>query len=322
MCVLYLTKPGIIVRKDGGRARVEKENGECLYRIPLQEIESVVIAGEAQITTQLVFALLERNIQISYLNRDGHLAGTLGGNGGSLQRLLGQQHCFQTENCQPVLIRYVLSRKLRNQSYLLKLYAKRRGSFSLRELAEEIDCYEKTLAQHEDVDELRGIEGMASRCYFDGFPHILKNWEWHGRNRRPPKDPVNSLLSLGYTMLEREVRIGIAGIGYDARIGFLHSNDGRKDSLVFDLMEMFRQNIIDHFVFTLLNYGTFQPDDFLRRDGGCFLTDKARLRWYERYEEYMRKEQQEYAGLDARQFVYHEIAAFAGLVRQLPEYAA
>ena len=164
---------------------------------------------------------------------------------------------------------------------------------------------------------------MASRRYFDGFPYILPGeaWEWNGRNRRPPKDPVNSLLSLGYTMLEQEVRIGIAGSGFDPRIGFLHSSDGRKDSLVFDLMELFRQSVIDHLVLSLLNYGTFQPGDFLQRDGGCFLTDEARRCWYQRYEEYLQKEQQEYAGLSARQFIRHEIAAFAGLVRQLLEYA-
>ena len=110
---------------------------------------------------------------------------------------------------------------------------------------------------------------------------------WQGRNRRPPKDPINAMLSLGYTMLEKEIRIGLLVAKLDCRFGFFHSNNGRKDSLVFDMMDLFRQDIIDRMVITFINKKMFTQDDFHYFDNACFFTESGRKKFFLRYEEFI-----------------------------------
>lgn len=118
-------------------------------------------------------------------------------------------------------------------------------------------------------------------------------------------------MNFGYAFLEREVRIAIISQGLDPRIGFLHSNNDRKDSLVFDLMELFRQPVIDRLVLTLLWLQTYKPHDFDKgSEDECRLSDEARNIWYQRYEDYMEKAYQEYDGLTPRQLIQKRIEAF------------
>ena len=131
-------------------------------------------------------------------------------------------------------------------------------------------------------------------------------WEWKGRSQHPGKDPVNALLNFGYAFLEREVRVSALMCGLDLRIGFFHANDGRKDALVFDLMEMFRQPVIDRLVLSLFNLKVMKPDDFERSKEECRLTDEARLTWCTRYGEY-----KEYGGKSPRDMILDRVRRFS-----------
>lgn len=169
-----------------------------------------------------------------------------------------------------------------------------------------------------NLDELRGVEGMASKIYFSAFPDLidLTRWSWKGRSQHPAADPVNALLNYGYAFLEREVRIAIALSGMDARFGFFHSNDGRKDSLVYDLMEFFRQPVIDRFVLTLLNRRMIAPDDFDKSKTDCRLTFDAVKIFCTRYEEYMSKKYSEYDGKNTRDVICERIKTFSECLRR------
>ena len=310
MCVLYLDKPDVKAKKIGGRVRVEQD-GDCRANIPIETLESVVIGERAHITTPLLFAFMERNIPVAYIRYDGRLAGTLG-SGISIRRLLAQQDAFSHPVIRPLLVREVIHRKMKGQISLLRTYAKRRGVEELTRLADAVCLHQKALERHEGVDELRGLEGIASRITFDGFSYILREpWTWTGRNRRPPKDPVNALLSFGYTMLEKEVRTAIYGARLDPRFGFLHCDDIRRDSLVFDLMEPFRHDVIDRFVLKLLNCHAFRPEDFHKSDGGCWLSGDARRSWYGLYEEEIAAPVERFDGRSPREHIRHEIREFA-----------
>ncbi len=310
MCVLYLDKPDVRAKKAGGRVRVEQD-GDCRANIPIENLESVVIGEKAHVTTPLLFALMERRIPVAYMRYDGRLAGTLG-SGISVRRLLAQQETFVDPAVRPYLVREVLRRKMRGQISLLRTYAKRRGVEELTRLADAVGLYLKALEHHTDISELRGLEGIASRLTFDGFPYILREpWTWNGRNRRPPRDPVNALLSFGYTMLEKEVRVAIAGARLDPRFGFLHRDDIRRDSLVYDLMEPFRPDIIDRFVLKLLNCHAFRPEDFSQSDGGCWLSGEARRSWYTLYEEEIGAPVERLEGRSPREHIRHLIREFA-----------
>ena len=314
MCVIYLLSERTRAQKDHGRLVIETE-GKKKMSVPLQEIEHVVIERRAQLTMPVLYALLEHKTQISYLDGQGNLIGTLGGEACSLRRLLRQREYFSQCELQLALVREVVRIKIQRQKEILQGYAHSKKAMALVIAGTELAGYAAKAERLEDLEELRGLEGMASRRYFSSFAVILEQNIWHWQRRsHPAADPVNALLNYGYAFLEREVRRAIAGAGLDCRIGFFHSNNGRKDSLVYDLMERFRAKVTDRLVLKLLNYGAFSPDDFLAGQGGCRMVDGARNVWLEHYEKYMGKAVQEYDGQSPREKIRAEVEDFAARV--------
>ena len=180
-------------------------------------------------------------------------------------------------------------------------------------LAKQIARYAKRISQTDDIEVLRGLEGIATRTYFQAVPFMVDTdlWPWNGRNRRPPKDPLNAMLSYGYTFLEREVRVAIAGAGMDCRLGFFHSNTGTRDSLVFDFMELFRPNVIDRFVFRAVNLKIFSPEQFETLADGCRFTEEARKVWIYQYEKYMQVISKSCQDQTPREWIRSQIEDFA-----------
>jgi CRISPR-associated protein Cas1 len=143
-----------------------------------------------------------------------------------------------------------------------------------------------------NIDQLLGIEGSAARFYFQSFGRMLKGelrerFAFDGRNRRPPKDPVNALLSFAYACLTRELTVITAGLGLDPYVGFMHQPRYGRASLALDLMEEFRPVLADSVVINAINNGVVGPEDFLVRPTGVALSDGARGRFIEVYERRM-----------------------------------
>lgn len=312
MSVLYVLSPGSYLRKIGERLLIGTKDGRH-KSLPVQQIEQVVASRNGHITAQAIFALLEHRIPLVYVDRLGHIAGVLGPLPATLQRSRCQWTYFSAGPQQILLIRNLLAVKLQNQQQLLKTYAKSKQREELSRLVREIQRYGKKVQIAADVEELRGLEGMAARTYFQAVPLLVDaaRWPWQGRNRRPPKDPLNSMLSFGYTFLEREVRIAIAGAGLDCRFGFFHSNDGRKDSLVFDLMELFRTNVIDRFVFRSANLKIFSPEQFQTNADGCRFKKEYLSLWIEQYEKYMHTSFACFEDRSPRQWIRVQVEDFA-----------
>lgn len=313
MCVIYLLSNHTKLKQNNGHLTIEKD-GKRVTNVLLDEVECIVQGRKAEVTTSVLYALLERNIHIFYVDGRGRLLGQLGNFTLDWERGQCQYRCFNDAQKQLDCIRYVLNDKMAGQIALLRYYAKNKKDLEIAHLADTIKIYRSKLHDVSEINALRGLEGMASRNYFDAFPLILdtEKWQWNGRNRRPPMDPVNALLSYGYAFLEREVRLAILAARLDVRIGFLHSNNGRKDSLAYDLMEPFRQTIIDRLVLKSLNRDQFHPDEFtFDEDEGCRISDKARIRWIANYEESMQKPCREYKGLSPREWIRFRIRQFA-----------
>lgn len=312
MSVLYLLGSESSLRKVGERLLLAAKDGTH-QSIPTQHVEHVVIGPKGHITTQAVYALLAHQVPIVYVNSLGHIQGVLGCQTSTIGQELCQIRLFSDEAMQLLLSRAMITTKLMNQENLLKSHGKNAHHDELYGLAKEITAYVKKLPQAQSLDELRGLEGMASRIYFRGVPYILRRdtWTWNGRNRRPPKDPINAMLSFGYAFLEREVRIAVAGSGMDCRIGFLHANNGRKDSLIFDLMEQFRTTISDRFVFRTANLGVLSPEDFDVTPDGCLLSEAARRTWIQQYEKYMHVPTSFCKGLAPRDWIRTQVKDFA-----------
>lgn len=314
MNIIYLLSAGSQLHKNGGRIEVMEKSQQCIYSLLPQDVDSVAAGQHTQISTEAMYLLLQNNCQITYIDRRGKIMAYLGDGHQSLEKLLLQQKAFANIHIVRKLINDTIGKKIANQRKLLAYYASSMNDPILWTASKTIKIYEEKLKQCSSVESARGIEGMASKIYFEAFGNIFdaKRWDWQGRNRRPPRDPINSMLSYGYAFLEREVRTGIAGTGLDPRIGFFHSNNGRKDSLVYDLMEMFRQNIIDKFVLKLINRHSFYPIDFtMDEEIGCQLSEAAGKHWIRYYEDYMEEKRKMLDGLSWRQYIQQEIGNFA-----------
>ncbi|SDO93208.1 CRISPR-associated endonuclease Cas1 [Selenomonas ruminantium] len=311
MGVLYLLSKGATVRKDGGRLVIEKEN-RLVGRMPIRSLTSIVVGPAANISTPAVFACLENNIPIFFLNKKWQLLGQLANEHASVAVIRQQFACLEDYDMSMQLAKSVVSEKIRNQYRLLKSYTRSSQNSALTKALKMLKAERSKVDTADSADSLRGIEGNCAQNYFAGFGALLDNRTWHFKGRtRPATDPANALLNFGYAFLEREVRIAVIAQGLDTRIGFLHSNNDRKDSLVFDLMELFRQPVIDRFVLNLLRLQVYKPQDFAKDDEDiCLLSDEARNAWYQKYEDYMEKTYQEYDGLSPRQLIQKRVEAF------------
>lgn len=315
MCVIHLLQDGLKARKDGGRLVVEKEQ-KIISSTPILQIESLIICKFAQITTQAVFSLIENKIPLFYVDWKGRIVAALKNENQSVKNLLKQISVMQETSKQLQLAKYIVTKKLTAQKQLVSDYAKNKKKTDLKEIAQNLQLYLDSIEQADSVDRLRGMEGIAAKHYFDAFPFIINNniWKWGGRRKHPSIDPVNALLSLSYSFLEREVRIALIGTGLDCRIGFLHSNNGRKDSLVFDVMELFRQKIGDSFVLSLLNRKKFSTADFTTTNEGCSLGKDAYIKWCQWFEEYVNKPAKKYNNKSPRKYVLSETRLLAAMI--------
>lgn len=317
MGVLYLLSAGCSARKAGSRIVVEK-NSEVLGRLPVRLIDGVVVGHNAQLSTQTIFELLEQHIPIFYIDGRGKIIGHFINEKQSAARLFRQLEIFRDSVRQLDPAREVVAEKIDNQRDLLKRYEKTVGAEKLDKPAKKLKQTADKLAAMKTLDELRGAEGLAAKIYFATFADLLDQtrWKWKERSQHPARDPVNALLNYGYAFLEREVRIATALAGMDARIGFFHANDGRKDSLIFDLMDFFRQPVIDRFVLNLLNKRMIQPEHFTSTPEECRLTDEGRLVFCNRYEEYMMKKYREYGDKTSRELINERVKKFSAYLNR------
>lgn len=151
------------------------------------------------------------------------------------------------------------------------------------------------------LESLLGIEGTAARIYFEAYGELLKppqddrdagtlTFDFDGRNRRPPRDPVNSLLSLGYAMLSKDLTIALQAVGFDPYLGFYHQPRYGRPALALDVMEEFRPLVVDSVVLSAINTGALQLSDFIRRGGAVTLTQTGRGKFLRAYERRMDEE--------------------------------
>lgn len=312
MGVLYLMSPGSSAKKVGPRIVVEK-NSEVVGRLPVRSLDGVVVGRNSDLTTNAVFELLDLKIPICYIDDFGKIAGILCNEKQSSARFFRQSEIFQKPEKQVEFSREIIREKIRNQRNLLKRYGKTSDKEKLDGIAKKLAHTLENLKNARTTDEIRGAEGNASKNYFGAFPLLIAQpgVNWKGRSQHPAKDPVNSLLNYAYAFLEREVRISAAIYGMDARIGFFHSNNGRKDSLIFDLMEFFRQPVADRFVLSLLNKKMIHPENFQKNSEDCKLNFEGRNIFCTRYEEYMSKEYKEYDGKNPREMINERVKKFS-----------
>lgn len=290
MAVLYLTEQGATLRKDHELFTVTKD-GAVLTAIPAPRVEQVVVFGNIGLTTPVIDYLLQSGIDCVFCNQYGKYHGRLfstESNFGELRRL--QYRSVEDRDLSLRLARQFVLGKARNQWALLTRYLRQRGNegHSPPALAVENGVDASAFAGAQSAATLRGIEGGSSAAYFRAFRLILEHdYSFVARVRRPPTDPVNSLLSFGYTLLAYGIQSAIRTVGLDPFLGYYHTTQYSRPSLALDLMEEWRPIVVDSLVLQGINTGAFSADDFTRIEDtkAVVLTDQARKRFLAAYEE-------------------------------------
>ena len=271
-----------------GEELVVKCVGDVIARGRLMEISSVAVFGNPQITTQAVHELCRRDIPICHFSHGGWFYGITHGMGHKNIELRRRQYAVAEDRSKAIfLARWIVQGKVANCRTMLRRNARDASEAALKELAGWIE----SATNAKSSDELFGIEGSAGRIYFMHFRDMLKQeqgefqFDFQTRNRRPPKDPVNAMLSFVYAMLTKDVTVTLLAVGFDPYLGFYHVPKYGRPALALDMMEEFRPIIADSVVIGMINNGEVAPSDFASRGGSCTMTPDGRkkvIRAFER----------------------------------------
>lgn len=290
LATVYVTGHGTRVGKSGFEVTIVQPDGDKTT-LPMKDVRHISLFGNVQISTQLIHECLEQGISVSYLTAAG--------------RLLGMAHPINTKN---VLVRQAQFRRFDDEQTRLRLaqaivrakilnqrtLLRRNGSGVKRDVLQELKEAADRTSITGEIGSLLGIEGWAAKLYIEHFPSMLKvagappgQVVMNGRNRRPPKDPVNALLSLAYSLLAREVYAAVVAVGLDPLLGFYHRIEPGRPALVLDLMEPFRPIVADSVVLRVLNTGELEWSDFYMGPESCALKDKGRKTFFLAFERRM-----------------------------------
>ena len=293
---LYVTTEGAALRKDGENLVVEVE-GEERARAPLHMLGSVVLFGGIFVSPALVGACASAGITMVLLDRVGRfqarIEGPVAGN------VLLRRAQYRAAETPDEIVRSLITGKVANQRSVLMRALRDYGDSMDPSAGEAIKHAARRMARIlelingsvEGLEQLRGAEGEAANLYFSVFDHLIRSPDqelrFNGRTRRPPRDPVNALLSFLYTLLTHDCRSAAETVGLDPAVGFLHRDRPGRPSLALDLMEELRPVFVDRLVLSLLNRRQIRARDFEARDGGAiYLKDDARktvlTAWQER----------------------------------------
>lgn len=307
MATLYLMEQYSVVKVEGEALRVQfprsrgaSERGRVV-RVPLNKVEQVMVLGDITLTTPALHTLLELGIPVHYLSAYGKSYGTLTANPGKNSGVRMAQCALRADvGRQFAVARQCVAGKLVNMRALLLRFARSREAGEQRALEAAAEQVRRCLLQLKHLaapvavdpgdrmhglGPLLGLEGSGSGAYYGALgAMLLGGWTFPGRVRRPPTDPVNALLSFGYTVLTKQVVSLVWAVGLDPGIGVLHQPGFGKPALALDLLEQFRAPVVDSVVLTVLNTGQLKPDDFRYELGGCWLDDAGRKLFLTRLE--------------------------------------
>jgi CRISPR-associated endonuclease Cas1/CRISPR-associated protein Cas4 len=279
---LHLCTPGSRVGLESRRLVIRDLEGDKSVR-RLKDVSHVNLYGGVQITTQAVQRLLYSGIPIGYFSSGGWFYGLAAPIGHSAVELRRRQYARSVDaNWSLRLACDLVRNKIRNARTLLRRNCRERPEHALARLRELADQATSATA----TESLLGIEGLAAREYFGAFNGMLRRvasdelaFDFRGRNRRPPRDPVNAMLSLAYALLTRHLTAACAITGLDPHVGFFHADRPGRPSLALDLMEPFRPLIADSAVITAVNNGEVQPSDFVTVGDSTAFTSSGRKRF-------------------------------------------
>lgn len=304
MATLYVVEQGAEIGCNGERIEVRRE-GKLIGSVPLVKLEDIVIFGNVGVSTPALKRLLDRGIEVTFMTIDGRYQGRLIGQTTAHVTLRQAQYaCAADAERTLKLAQACVEGKLRNQRAVLQRFSRNRANPPADAIAaaDDLDAFIHRVSRTTRLSSLRGVEGSATARYFAGLRSLIgPEWNFHSRQRRPPPDPVNLLLSLGYTLLAHKVLGAVQAAGFDPYLGYLHSLDYGRPSLALDLMEEFRPILIDSLVARVCNDGRLRPEHFRTGDEErpVIINDEGKRIFLTAFEERMRTEATHPEGADS-----------------------
>lgn len=279
---LYITTPESYLSKDGENVVVSIKQQE-VFRISVLNIEAIVTFGYMGASPGLMKLCAGRGIGLTFLSPHGRFISRIQGQvRGNVLLRKAQYALSDDEAVSAELAKICIAGKIQNYRSVLRRYERDYGqSEEIENVVAEMDRAKRNVLRATTKDQVRGLEGDAASCYFSVFPHLIINqkedFPFNGRNRRPPKDAVNAMLSLAYTLLTNDVTSALETVGLDPYVGFMHTLRPGRASLALDMVEELRAYLGDRFVLSLINRRQISASDFLyQAEKGVVLTDNGR----------------------------------------------
>ena len=265
MSCLYITENGSKVSTRGGHFIVECQDGSERL-VPKETLESMVIFGNVYLTVPCIKECMERGISVSMFSTKGKYFGRIESTSHiNAKRLKHQVYLSDKEEKRVQFSKKIIMNKIHNQRVLLSRYA-RSSEKDIDEYIRAMKIHEKKISQCDSIEQIMGYEGNAARQYFKALSEMVKDdFKFSGRNKRPPKDAFNSMISLGYTILMYEIMGEIENRGISPYIGFMHKDIERHPTLASDLLEEWRAVIVDATVMSLIQGNEIDISEF-RKD--------------------------------------------------------
>lgn len=279
---LYVTTPDAYLSKDGLNIVVSVKQCE-IFRIPMHNVEQIVTFGFMGASPGLMKLCADNGIALTFLSPQGrYIARSQGPTRGNVLLRKAQYTHSDELNYALHLAKLFIGGKVQNYRSILRRFVRDNGNNDeVQRVVQKLHLCKTRIFSADSIDTVRGIEGEAASEYFSVFSHLMlpKDCEFtfNGRNRRPPKDAVNAMLSFVYTLIANDMTAALETVGLDPYVGFLHTLRPGRPSLALDLMEELRAYLGDRLVLSLINRRQIHIKDFLLQgDEGIVMTDSAR----------------------------------------------
>jgi CRISPR-associated protein Cas1 len=279
---LYVTTEGTYLHKDGETVSVKTDNKE-IFRVPVHNLESIVCMGYTGISPYLMNLCMENDVSVSFMTPSGRYLGRVTGHTKGNVLLRKSQYRFSEDiKLSNEIAKPIVAAKITNSRLILSRFMRdhrEKSNDAIKKASEKMKSLATKANNSECLDKTRGFEGMAADSYFKVFNQMILSDEiiFNGRNRRPPRDEVNALLSFLYSFLYHDCRCALESAGLDPAVGFLHRDRPGRMSLALDVMEEFRPILADKTVLKLINLKKIQKKDFrYKENGAVILSDNAR----------------------------------------------
>jgi len=295
---LYVTHDGAYIHREHETLVIEVKHKDLKTQLPVLSINGIVAIGRVMMSPEAMALCAEHQIAISFLSEHNHfLAQVNGPQSGNVLLRRQQYRLADDEKACREIVRCIVAAKISNTRTVLQRDMRNHpddhGDGVVAKTVERLARIKDNVAKADSADSLRGYEGEAAREYFAVFPALLNadsGFRMDGRTRRPPRDPVNALLSFVYTLLCHDCRGACEAVGLDPAVGFLHRDRPGRPGCALDLMEEFRAFVADRVVLTLINRKQITPQQFTTQESGAvMMTDACRRtvleQWHKRKQE-------------------------------------